>query len=351
MPPTSLPALPTRESLEHAKSSALLTCEAMRSLVGDALEWRPPSDWSKGCDEEWAEGVAFGYYRLGWRIMRLRAALDPVAYWISGHSGSNFSDQDQTAHSAAARLAKLVEGIIAPRLHLDADTAEGIRDQVWTYLETMARGPSFHDLNSPTPRLDPRILWPVVWAITKDQEVIHAEFEALALPGPELETTIGREHNAALVQLVDFAARREHEIQPDQALTVNGKADSKKEPIVQQADEGDGEPEWNGLKTVPGGFVYRGQPKKRLSAKPLGVLRAALQSRSHIIRADSVLSTVWKDRPEATKRNVGDAVGEVRRALREALDAEGVECDDPFSCISESPEPVAWELKVPPPGA
>ncbi len=141
------------------------------------------------------------------------------------------------------------------------------------------------------------------------------------------------------------------ELEADTALIVSAEAGLEMQSIAQQPDDvpaGDGEPEWNGLKIVAGGFVYRSQPKKRLSAKPLGVLRAALQARNHIIRAASVLATVWRGRPEATERNVGDAVGKVRRALRDVLSAENVECeDDPFPCISESPEPVAWELKLP----
>jgi hypothetical protein len=103
-----------------------------------------------------------------------------------------------------------------------------------------------------------------------------------------------------------------------------------------------------GLELIAGGFAYRGRAHE-LTGNPLTVLRELLASRyRRRLRSDlaNVLFPPNEKFVAYPEQAVRDAATELRAALRAAVKASGVSCDDPLPCKGKGAD-CAYFLTIP----
>jgi DNA-binding winged helix-turn-helix (wHTH) protein len=96
----------------------------------------------------------------------------------------------------------------------------------------------------------------------------------------------------------------------------------------------------------PGGFIYRGH-RQPLKGKPLQVLQAFAEAPGRICTAAALLRAVWPD-VAVEEDTLRSAVCDARKALRQVLEAAGVEGPaDPIPTVDRGMGRLAWQLDLP----
>jgi hypothetical protein len=102
----------------------------------------------------------------------------------------------------------------------------------------------------------------------------------------------------------------------------------------------------NRLIFLPGGFVYRGQ-HTALKGRPRQVLEALDRAPAKTGTAAYLMDNIWKD-AAVEEDTVRTAVSDARKALRQAMQAAGVDGPgDPLPAVDRGTGRLAWRLNLP----